>query len=209
MDGLLSQSRVLNSSIFGAGGKNPMEDWLNPTSKYAEVDPNIDIATSLVGSVTGSGWIVFIGTESTPNDIALHIDGSAYLGNHSTDKFVEINRGVLTMIRYESGFAFYSDGGAGTNLLVYIEGDEFEKGELKLFIDYPSLSTNTTVLNVTGEGWFHGGYNRGNGMSLDIDGVNLFTNKRMAQFAALVKFNSSLKIDVQLNARQWFTYTLL
>ena len=207
MDGLLSRSRVLNSSIFGAGGKNPMEDWNNETLTYQNVQVFPD-RVSLVGTVTGSGWIISLGTTSTPEDIALHVDGSPFLGDYFSDEVVEVNLGVLLMKRYESSFDYYSQT-ADSNIVVYLEGDDYEQGTLKVLTDAVAKTATTTVINVTGEGWFYGGYSRGNGTTLTIDGTDVISDQPTRIITALVKFSSSLLVKNEAGTRVFFPYTLI
>lgn len=187
------------------GGKNPLKDWLNETSAYENSQGTI--STTLVGSVTGAGWIIALHTTSTPNDMALHVDGSPYLGDNGNNEVVEVDGNLLIMKRYETGFDYYSET-TNTNMVVYLEGDKFEEAVMKVLTDYVTETSSTTVVNVTGEGWFYGGYSRGNGTTLTIDSVNIFSDLDIRWLTTLVKFNSSLLVENEPVTRVSFHYTL-
>lgn len=210
-EGFVSKVNRWETGMEGAGVKNPMNDWSLTTTSFDEAS-NVNSPISR-GSVTGSGWIVGITNGNSSNgSMTLFVDGSPYIGDTSGNLMANHrgDSGSLVMIRYETGFEFFSNLSGLMNIF-YVEGDVFEEAIPKVLSDNSVSATNLKV-NVTGEGWFYGGMANSQGIRIVIDGVDASSGDRMNSIIAMFKFNNSLQIYTASSSgtsQCYFTYTLI
>lgn len=187
---LVSANIKAGVNIFGVvGALVGGLDLSKPFKSYS----GVAISTqTLRKSITGSGWLLSIGTVSNGENINFRIDG--------VEKDAEINTGgsIDAVARYESSFQIYTESNFWHCAWIEDNGSgDINQGALK-FDSYSNSSAVDLKVSVTGQGVLNSIIGIGGGAikcRCVIDGVQtLSTGATVTTTLCLKKYNSSLAV---------------
>lgn len=201
IDNIIDQVAGLSS------GGNPIKSWGNT--------PESTVGTLLTTSMTerinvsGEGWVICVmnPTASTYYG-SLEIDGSYVFGNATQGKTFANRTMFTTVFKYSTSFRFLSSN--QNMIVVYVEGNEFNKAIAKLWTGrLPTGGTHTTRQSVSGSGWIFGIDSGGISVSLDVDGNTLLNEVQIETgLPLLYRFESSFDFKTNATGNYGISYVL-